>query len=105
MKYNNLEVISVYKKCPNCGLIYPFETDRCYNDNSLLRIYTDEKFESDKSRNVTQTFANLPKCPTCGSTNIQKISDLRRGVHAVAWGLLSNTARSQFECKNCGYKW
>lgn len=46
-----------------------------------------------------------PKCPTCGSTNIRKISDLRRGIHGVAWGLLSTTARSQFECKNCGYKW
>ena len=46
-----------------------------------------------------------PKCPTCGSVNICKISDVRRGVHWVMWGLLSNTARSQFECKNCGYKW
>lgn len=51
------------------------------------------------------TAPNLPKCPTCGSTNIKKISDLRRGVHGLAWGILSKTARSQFECKNCGYKW
>lgn len=48
---------------------------------------------------------NQPHCPTCNSTNVKKISDLRRGAHAVAWGLLSTTARSQFECKNCGYKW
>ena len=47
---------------------------------------------------------NIPKCPTCGSTNIKKISDLRRGIHGLAWGILSNTARSQFECKKCGYK-
>ena len=47
----------------------------------------------------------VPHCPTCNSTNILKISDLRRGIHGLAWGLLSNTARSQFECKNCGYKW
>ena len=51
-----------------------------------------------------QPQSNTPKCPTCGSTNIHKISDLRRGVHGLAWGILSNTARSQFECKNCGYK-
>ena len=48
---------------------------------------------------------NKPHCPTCNSTSIKKISDIRRGVHGAMWGLLSNTARSQFECKNCGYKW
>ena len=41
---------------------------------------------------------NVPKCPTCGSTNIKKISSL-------AFGLFSKTARSQFECLNCHYKW
>lgn len=71
-----------------------YELARKNESDRVLKKITNEQFK-----------ANLPKCPTCGSTNIQKISDLRRGVHAVAWGLLSNTARSQFECKNCGYKW
>ena len=48
---------------------------------------------------------NKPKCPTCGSTNIAKISNLKRATHGYAFGLFSKTARSQFECKNCGYKW
>lgn len=48
---------------------------------------------------------NQPKCPTCGSTNISKISGVKRAVHGYAFGLFSKTARSQFECKNCGYKW
>ena len=48
---------------------------------------------------------NEPKCPTCNSTNIKKISITKRAVHGYAFGLLSKTARSQFECKNCGYKW
>ena len=47
---------------------------------------------------------NIPHCPTCNSTDIKKISDLRKGAHALAWGLFSKTARSQFECKNCGMK-
>lgn len=46
-----------------------------------------------------------PKCPTCSSTNIQKISDLSKATHALAFGLFSKTARSQFCCKDCGYKW
>ncbi len=48
---------------------------------------------------------NKPKCPTCQSINIKKISATKRVVHGYAFGLFSKTARSQFECKNCGYKW
>lgn len=48
---------------------------------------------------------NVPKCPTCQSTNITKISATSRALHGVAFGLFSKTARSQFECKDCGYKW
>lgn len=48
---------------------------------------------------------NTPKCPTCGSSNIKKISVTRKAAGAFGFGLFSKTAKSQFECKNCGYKW
>lgn len=48
---------------------------------------------------------NVAKCPTCGSTNIEKISATSKAVGAVAFGLFSKTAKSQFKCKNCRYKW
>lgn len=48
---------------------------------------------------------NVPKCPTCQSTKIKKISGIKRAAHGYAFGLFSKTARSQFECENCGYKW
>lgn len=46
-----------------------------------------------------------PKCPTCGSTNIEKIHTASKILGAVSLGLLSKTAKSQFVCHNCGYKW
>lgn len=46
-----------------------------------------------------------PKCPTCGSTSIQKISATSKIVGASLFGLFSKTAKSQFKCNNCGYKW
>lgn len=49
--------------------------------------------------------ASKPKCPTCNSPNIKKISSSRKIVGAIGFGLLSKTAKSQFECCNCGYKW
>ena len=46
-----------------------------------------------------------PKCPTCGSTNLKTISGLRRDLAQTAFGVANPTARAQFECKDCGYKW
>jgi len=47
---------------------------------------------------------NAPRCPACSSKNLKRISGIRRAIHAYAFGLFSNTARSQFECQDCGYK-
>lgn len=49
--------------------------------------------------------ASKAKCPTCGSTDISKISVASRAIGATAFGLFSKTARSQFKCNHCGYKW
>lgn len=49
--------------------------------------------------------SSKPKCPTCGSANISKISATSKAIGAIGFGLLSKTARSQFKCNKCGYKW
>ena len=43
--------------------------------------------------------------PTCGSTNVKRISAASKVAGAYAFGLFSKTAKSQFKCGNCGYKW
>ena len=48
---------------------------------------------------------NTIKCPTCGSTRVNKISLSKKVAGAGLFGLFSKTAKSQFECKDCGYKW
>ena len=64
--------------------------------------------ERQKYNNQVQQKANAqckPTCPTCGSTNIEKIHTASKILGAVSLGLLSKTAKSQFVCHNCGYKW
>ena len=63
-----------------------------------------EQQQSLKQTQVQQS-NNRPKCPTCGSTNIQKISATRKAMGAIGFGLFSKTARSQYECLDCKYKW
>lgn len=52
-----------------------------------------------------QEWLNKPKCPTCGSTNIQKISATKRWVSTGLFGLASSNIGKTMCCKNCGYKW
>lgn len=60
--------------------------------------------------NINRTLKNdknicTPKCPTCQSTDIKKIAFNEKATGYILFGLFSKTARSQFECENCGYKW
>lgn len=46
-----------------------------------------------------------PHCPTCNSTDVQKISTAKRVVSTELLGLASSTIGKTMECKKCGYKW
>lgn len=48
---------------------------------------------------------NKPRCPTCGSTNIQKISGTKRWFSTGLFGLASSDIGKSMCCKKCGYKW
>ena len=47
----------------------------------------------------------LPKCPTCGSTKIEKISVGKKLTGGALFGLFSSNVRKTMHCKSCGYKW
>jgi len=48
---------------------------------------------------------NIPKCITCGSTNVQKISSGKKVLGGIAFGLFSSDVRNTMCCNNCGCKW
>lgn len=48
---------------------------------------------------------NKPRCPTCGSTNIEKISLGKKAVGGALFGIFSSNVRKSMHCKSCGYKW
>lgn len=51
------------------------------------------------------TDKNVPKCPTCGSTNIEKISVGKKAFGGMMFGIFSSDVRKSMHCKSCGYKW
>ena len=111
-----------FTECPFCGTKYDQPVTECTakvrkKDKCGFGYQTIDdaeeiiKMNEEKERKQAEMLEcelehpNIPKCPTCGSTNIHKISTTRKVAGAIGFGLLSRTAKSQFECKNCGYKW
>ncbi len=46
------------------------------------------------------------KCPTCSSTNVEKIKASNKVGSAVMFGVFAMGHISKtFKCKQCGYKW
>ena len=48
---------------------------------------------------------NVPKCPTCGSTNVHPISTAKKAFGFAMVGLFSSNLGKSYECENCKYKW
>lgn len=63
-----------------------------------------QRMEKEHQQRETQQ-ANVPKCPTCSSTNIKKVSTTSKVVNVGLFGLFGNKRKMQFHCNNCGYEW
>lgn len=48
---------------------------------------------------------NRPKCPTCGSHSIEKISVSKKAFGGAMFGLFSSDVRNTMHCRCCGAKW
>ena len=101
-----------------CVRVSPDFDESLYNKVQAYKIYRSNflkeasAFQKAKDAGASNKAAikaakgqNLPKCPTCGSLNVKKISAVSKVAGASIFGLFSKTARSQFCCRNCGYKW
>lgn len=59
-----------------------------------------------KNSDIASSSGYVPHCPTCGSTNVEKISGASKVGKAIAFGVLAAGSISKtFHCKNCGYRW
>lgn len=47
----------------------------------------------------------IPKCPTCQSIDIRKISATSKVVNTAMFGVVGTKRYKTFHCNNCGYEW
>lgn len=103
--------------CPNCSSLIE-ETSRvcpiCGFDGIASYLLKLEREKQEKIRDYTHDYGpitpresvkNVPKCPTCQSTNIKKVSTASKAGSVFMWGLLSQKVKKQWHCNNCGYEW
>lgn len=109
VSYEEYRTLSKTKKCPKCKRKYPKLLIKCPKCNNQLTKLSTENKKIDRQINAireqTQEFYekqdNLPKCPTCGSTNLNKIGTLRRTVSVGLFGLASGKIGKQWHCNQC----
>lgn len=85
--------------CKCCGGKMKYITTVRRNEMEKL------KKENYYKNNKISVSKDIPKCPTCGSTNIKKISTMERAVSVGTLGLFSKKINKSFKCGNCGYTW
>lgn len=104
-------------KCPNCSALIE-ETSRmcpeCGYDGISSYLLQLEREKQAKVIDYThdygpinqnQSSENVPKCPTCCSTKIKKISGLSKAGSVAMWGIFSRKVYKQWHCNNCGSEW
>lgn len=85
-----------------------------YNDPTFIKMmsYHPDLFKRELPKQIyhntspsQSTSKNVPKCPTCGSTNVEKISTAKKAFGFAMVGLFSSNLGKTMHCRNCGYKW
>ena len=65
-----------------------------------IQKHNDELLENDKVKQ-----ANVPKCTTCQSANLKKITATSKAMNTAMFGLFGTKRHKTFHCDNCGYEW
>lgn len=54
---------------------------------------------------VIENNCHMPHCPTCGSSNLSKVSTLSKIMDSAVWGFGGRQRYKTYHCNNCGYEW
>lgn len=96
-----VKLISNFMKMTNCGLKDAKDViDKILETNEIPKVLILKQQESNK-----RVEDNKPKCPTCDSTNLSKISTMSKAGSVFMWGLLSQKVKKTWHCNNCKYEW
>lgn len=123
LKYNN--------RCPMCGKAntfikeYIMDIKRISSDESfiqaMVKLHDEDPIEYQlklqqlknaqeqqkqvEEKKQEECINNCPHCPTCGSSNLAKVSSFSKIIDSAVWGIGGAQRYKTFHCNNCGYEW
>lgn len=53
----------------------------------------------------SKTADNAIHCPTCNSTNVNRISTTAKATNTILFGIFGTKRHKTFHCNNCKYEW
>lgn len=77
--------------------------DEADKTDAKIRRYLEKEKEQAEIEAAKPKY--VPKCPTCGSPDIEKIGTASKVLDVAFWGFASGKVKKTFHCKNCGYEW
>lgn len=104
----NIEIPDEFIICTKCGEYYEIgelKENICPKCGCKELLGENEYFAREVGFVEQPTPQNIPRCPTCGSTNVEKISTAQKAFGFALVGLFSSNLGKTMHCKNCGYKW
>lgn len=104
----NIEIPDEFIICTKCGEYYEIgelKENVCPKCGCTELLGENEYFAREVGFVEQPTPKNVPKCPTCGSTNVRRISTLDRAVSVGILGIFSGKIGKNYECLNCKAKW
>lgn len=83
-----------------------FDINLYKNRDSVLQHKQRQQEESiGHGKSILEEQSRVPKCPSCGNSNVSKIGVINRAVSFKLVGFASSKIGKTHKCNNCGSMW
>ena len=100
-RYINTE----YKKTVLDNGDYYFQNDLPIRCPKCFAVYDTISFREEVRPKIVEQPKEKIKCPTCGSTNVRRVTSIDKVTNIALFGLFGNKRTKQFHCDDCNYEW
>lgn len=82
---------------------HPERIEEADKTDAKIRKYLEKEKEQAEIEAAKPKYT--PRCPTCGSPDLEKIGTASKVLDVAFWGFAAGKVKKTFHCKNCGYEW
>ena len=76
-----------------------------HREEILARKSTEFNAKIEHGKAILKEQSRVPKCPSCGSSNVSKIGAVSRAVSVTLLSFASSKIAKTHKCNNCGTTW